>query len=429
MQTLNDFKRHNLTDFKGFATASLDLSRPLTVVIGPNGVGKTNLIEAIELLAFIASGQPLHTVTDVGRGGSFELRGGLQSCARRPLTRFSLGFAAWAESEIDLIKYAVTVRTAPTPEIVAEKLVLNERTLFEASHTGKAGFLEVRYDNFARGGNKPITTAGSGTSVLSQYRQLATNNKNIEECAKAVEGFRQRLRRAYVFDPSARLMRDYDRIGNTVLLRDGSNLSSVLYGLSVGTEEEKASLARIVERIRQLPEEPFAEIGFETTKLNDVIFGFRTVPEGPLMDARLLSDGTLRTLAVLTAMETCEAASRLVVEEFDNGIHPSRLAMIANALVETATRRGLNVLVTTHNPATLDTLPNEQLAGVLVCHWRMAEGIAAVTPLLELPRVDELLERGRLGDLVTRRVVETYLQPISDAERAAQVEAWLEKLP
>lgn len=47
---------HRLIDFKSFADVSVNLFRPMTVLIGPNGSGKTNLIEAVELLAFLASG-------------------------------------------------------------------------------------------------------------------------------------------------------------------------------------------------------------------------------------------------------------------------------------------------------------------------------------------------------------------------------------
>ena len=45
---------------------------------------------------------------------------------------------------------------------------------------------------------------------------------------------------------------------------------------------------------------------------------------GVLVDARLLSDGTLRMLAVVTALETVPTGSRIIIEEFDNGLHPSR---------------------------------------------------------------------------------------------------------
>ena len=180
-----------------------------------------------------------------------------------------------------------------------------------------------------------------------------------------------------------------------------------------------------MERVRQLPEEPFGEIAFETTRLGDVLFGFTAEGGQPMLDARLLSDGTLRTLAVLTAIETSEPGSRVVVEEFDNGLHPSRVAMMLAAIIEVATRRTLNVLVTTHSPTALDSLGPDQLPNVQVCHWNAARHAAKLTPLSELPRVDELLERGRLGDLVTRRVLESYLLPVSDAERQEQAKKWL----
>jgi predicted ATPase len=209
------------------------------------------------------------------------------------------------------------------------------------------------------------------------------------------------------------------------MLRDGANLSAVLYALSVGTPEQVATLARIRDRIRQLPEEPFDQFGFEVTKLNDVIFGFKRPGDPTLFDARLLSDGTLRTLAVLVVLETCDVKSRVVVEEFDNGVHPSRVAMLAEALTETAKRRGLSVLVTTHNPATLNALTPEQLDGVVVAHWMQDKGSAGLTPLRELPSVQDLLASGRLGDLVTRRVVDSYLQPETDEARAAATKQWL----
>ena len=131
------------------------------------------------------------------------------------------------------------------------------------------------------------------------------------------------LQASFVFDPNPKLMRGYERIGNSVLSKNGANLSAVLYALSVGDESQQASLARLLSRIRQLPDEPYEEFDFTETNLGDVIFGLRD-KTGYTADARSLSDGTLRTLAILTAMETVQKKSRVVVEEFDNGLHPSR---------------------------------------------------------------------------------------------------------
>ena len=40
---------HRLTDFKNFAQAEVNLFEPLTILLGRNGSGKTNLLEGIEL--------------------------------------------------------------------------------------------------------------------------------------------------------------------------------------------------------------------------------------------------------------------------------------------------------------------------------------------------------------------------------------------
>ena len=58
----------------------------------------------------------------------------------------------------------------------------------------------------------------------------------------------------------------------TILLgRNGSGLSAVLSSMRDGDEERQAALRRITEVIRQIPEEPFAEIGFVETPLG--VFG------------------------------------------------------------------------------------------------------------------------------------------------------------
>ena len=83
---------HSLTDFKNFAHAEINLFEPLTILLGRNGSGKTNLIEGVELLAALAGGAPFNEITDVGRGGTFEVRGGLRSCPRFGERNFRLRF-------------------------------------------------------------------------------------------------------------------------------------------------------------------------------------------------------------------------------------------------------------------------------------------------------------------------------------------------
>ena len=424
---------HHLRNYKGFADAQINLLNPFSLLIGPNGSGKSNVIEAIELLSFVARGQPLYEIGDIGRGSSgLEVRGGLQTCGREGKDRFQIGFSAYIkfEGQDRPFWYDVGICSRPYPQITYERLKVGDWILYETlpqQLDSTSRDLTVQYDNFARGGRKPQVQVSSDRSMLSQYREFASKNRKYIECLHFVQAVMSHLQASFVFDPDPKLMHSYERVGDTILKKNGSNLSAVLYGLSTGDEDQRATLQRLLEKIRQLPDEPYVEFDFTLTDLRDVIFGFQE-SSGYGVDARVLSDGTLRALAILTAFETVSESSRIVVEEFDNGLHPSRVGILTEAIAEVAKNRRLQVLVTTHNPATMNFLTREQLDGVVLCTWDDENGSASLVRLDELPRYDEFLERGHLGDLVTRRVIDQYLAPKFEEQQQKKALAWLEDL-
>ena len=436
---------HRLNDFKNFAEAELDLFKPLTVLLGRNGSGKTNLIEGIELLATLARGTPLNEITDLDRGGTFEIRGGLRSCIRFGENTLGMMFYQAGipfDGRKRRVRYIITIaaRGRNDVQLMAERLEIGDRTFFDAENSGGA-LMEVRYDNFSRGRN-PSCQVSASRSVLSRYEEVLRNSQasspRLRAATRVVRGVRGYLRSSYIFDPQPKAMREYSRVEfNPQLLRGGANLSAVLFalseGLGKGEEEQRATLQRITNIIRQIPEEPFTEIGFVETSLGDVMAGF--VPgEGKdkgsetLVDARLLSDGTLRMLAIVTALETVPESSRIVIEEFDNGLHPSRAKLLVRTLSEAASRRKLNVLVTTHNPAFMDALDESQMGSVHICHGDEAGGGTQVTRLVDLDIADTLAVRGGLGDFVTRGALEEHLAPDFTERRSKGVREWLESL-
>ncbi|MFX0202305.1 MAG: AAA family ATPase [Candidatus Hodarchaeota archaeon] len=427
---------HYFMNFKGFREAKLNLFEPLTVLVGPNGSGKSNVIEGMELFSFIAHGRPLHEIVDVGRSESnlLQVRGGLQNCPTYGHDSFSMKFSASIRFQgVNRdFSYSVIVRVTPAPRIAGETLAFEDGTMIFQTIEGRRGAtsddIAVEFNNFARGGKKPQVPVSRHRSVLSQYKQFAKSNKKFAACEKLVDRIMHYLRSSFVFDPNPKLMRRYERIGNEILTRDGANLSAVLYALHEGNQKEKKTLTRLLERISQLPEEPYQDFAFVTTELNDVIFGFVRSKNEPIHDARVLSDGTLRSLAVLAALETVDPFSRVVIEEFDNGLHPSRVNVLLEAIRSCCERRNLNILITTHNPAALNALQPNQLKGVVLCTWDSLEASFKLVNLFELPRCDELLERGRLGDLVTRRVVEQYFAPEFEKKHKEKALAWMRKL-
>ena len=425
---------HRFKDFKSFRDSGIGLFRPLTILIGPNGSGKTNALEAIEVLSTIASGQQLHEIADLGRKAALNVRGGLQGCVRHGSEMFSLSFTAktrW-QRKIHGIWYRVSVKPRPEPRIAAESLWLtdDDTMLFETLGTDSPSSADIRvqYNNFAQGGRKPQVSASATCSVLSQYEQFAVKNRMLDASLKPISALRRHLAASFVFDPKPQAMRGYERIGHDVLLRDGSNLSSVLFGLHRNGAAGREMLDSLFEYIRSVPEESYSGFDFVETRLGDVMLGLRGDGSDAPTDARILSDGTLRALAVLTAVATSQEGSRVVVEEFDNGLHPSRVSALVAAVAEIGEQRSVNVVLTTHNPVTLDSLTEKQQQGVVVAFRSLKDGSSQLRRLVNLPRHDELLERGTLGGLVTRRIIDQYVRDDLDEIRAQQMRRWLEEL-
>ena len=91
-----------------------------------------------------------------------------------------------------------------------------------------------------------------------------------------------------------------------------------------------------------------------------------TDKEEALVDARGMSDGTLRFIAVIAALLTQPQGSLIVVEEIDNGLHPSRAIDLLSAIRLIGSERKIDLLITTHNVALLDALPPGILNSVAV---------------------------------------------------------------
>ena len=410
-------------------------------MFGRNGSGKTNLIEGVELLSTLARGTPLNEITEIGRDGIFQVRGGLRSCSRFGAKRVRLRFhnaRITFDGQRQPIDYVIEMTSDGKQgvQFSREKLVVGRRTFFDAKNpTGE--LFEIRYDNFSQGRN-PSCQNSATRSILSRYEEILRNSRadrtRLQNSESTVSGVRVYLRRSYIFDPQPKAMREYERAeSNPRLQRGGDNLSAVLFALKNGNEEQQAILQRITNTIRQIPEEPFKAIDFADTSLGDVMVGFISqrgegVNGGRLIDARLLSDGTLRMLAVVTALETVPEHSRIIIEEFDNGLHPSRATLLVQKFADAAERRKLNILVTTHNPAFMDAINEAQMDSVLLCHRDESLHASRVTRLGALDIARTLALRGGLGDFATTGRLEKHVTPEFSEKRAEMTREWLESL-
>lgn len=402
-----------IENFKSFERATLPLA-PLTLLIGANASGKSNAIEAMQLLAWLASGRPVTDLLYAIRKQELSLRGGFKDLV---WTDGEISLSCEVVGSPDESQHPFSVSLEITPEglrITGEYIsgiTFGAQTIQAALHKQK------------KLSEKAPPALSIDAAIHALQRQAS------QTAIPANDPLAEILRRILFLDADPRSMRQYSSTQETGLKPDGSGLSSVLYRLT----EEEGKKARILEIIRSLPEQDISDITYLKTQRDEVMvqlhetFGQRNVPR----DAALLSDGTLRVLAMAAALFSVPEGSVVVIEEIDNGVHPSRAEHLLAQIRQVAHERNLRVLLTTHNPALLDALPLEAIPDTVACYRDPEKGDSRLVRLEDLESYLELIAQGPLGRLLTRGIVDRYLKSPDLRDRTKKVErdlAWVEKL-
>ncbi len=151
-----------------------------------------------------------------------------------------------------------------------------------------------------------------------------------------------------------------------VLYENGSNLSSVLRRMEMDKrkalylEEIKSALGRVVPGLTDLQVRQSG--GYIVVKLRHSAADGGVA--GSTFDLSQESDGTVRLLGLLTALYQAPPPSLLGLEEPELTIHPGALGVLADVMVEAASR--MQIVTTTHSPDLIDRLPIKSLRAVLV---------------------------------------------------------------
>ncbi|MBC1267437.1 AAA family ATPase, partial [Trichormus variabilis FSR] len=109
-----------LENWKSFRYAELPLD-PLTVLIGTNASGKSNVVEALEFLQRIARGENVEAAL-AGDKTLVSIRGGVEWAARKQETGFTLQTLIQGEDETQDYLYTVQIQTIPEVRVIQEQI-------------------------------------------------------------------------------------------------------------------------------------------------------------------------------------------------------------------------------------------------------------------------------------------------------------------
>lgn len=394
-----------LTSFKSFRDATLPLGE-LTLVVGRNGSGKSNALDGLWVLSRLAHGEDIRDALDGGREGP-AVRGGVVGCAPFGSSAFTLGASVHTGDQV--VHLDVTVQTEPVVQVVAERLAAGDDELLVTDPPrADSSDLVARWDNRKQGPNPALTFRASRlltTQVLSRVPATAAGRR-VHLAAAQVLGA---LRSVFVLDPVPHQMRQYVPRRDILLRRSADNLSAAVASLL----DQPETRDRLRDALCRLNESEVVDVTTSRSELDDLMLTLveRFGDDQHLVPARLMSDGSLRFLAILVALmqaptldttpeslasEDAVGQTTVVIEELENGLHASQAGMLIGLIREQVEHRRVRVLATAHSPALLNALTGDEHANVIVCQ-RNASGRSILSRLVDLPNYVDVVAGGGLG--------------------------------
>ncbi len=360
--------------YRSIRDLTLELS-PLTIVTGPNGSGKSSLYRSLRLLADVAQGRLIASLAHDGGLSSVlwagpetisrDMRAGrvpVQGTVRSGPISLRLGFSG------PDFGYAIDIG----PPIPGTGFAGDPEIKVESMWTGE---LLRRGNVFAerRGGVVNLRTSDTGEWRRSPI-DLSGLESMVTHAADPVDGLelllmRERMRNWRFYDS---LRTDHDApvrrpqivTYTPVMAGDGSDLVAAIATIQSFGDGE--ALATAIDDA--FPGSTIALIGEEGVRPS---FGLRQPGMLRPLDARELSDGTLRYVLLVAALLSPRPPELMVLNEPEANLHPSLLPALARLLVESA--RTCQIIVVSHSETLLDALRDSGNVGDIALAKDMGE--------------------------------------------------------
>lgn len=410
--------RLKVSGFKNLVDVDIPFG-PFTCIAGANGVGKSNLLDAISFLSALAERPLIEAALNVrdeeGRTGdvssifhrvgethdstiSFEaemivpsrgvddfgqsasasitfLRYKVELGYKREETRGALGAIELLHEELAHIKIGDAKKRLKFPhsDIWRQSAVTGQRRapwFISTESENDVKVIKIHQDG--SGGN------ARRLSLASNVPRTAVSGANAESPTAMLAKREMQSWRRLQLEPSA-LRKPDSFTASTKMGSDGSHLAAALYDLAKGrrslqngsTPDESAHsiYAQLANRLAELIDDVRA-VSVDRDEKRELLTLQVMGRDGTSHPARALSDGTLRFLA-LAVIELDPASSGLLcLEEPENGIHPARIPAILQLLQDITTdvdeKVGPDnplrqVIINTHSPAVVAQVKDDTL--------------------------------------------------------------------
>lgn len=436
--------RIEIDGFKTFKGFELDLT-PLTAIVGPNASGKSNLFDALQFLGALAEkdirsamkglrGEPeeffRHTATGIDECITFAVEAYLQQngtddfgrpfeiTTQRLRYEVKLGFSGGVdESPRGIFVREESCRAlrrsddrAAYIQPLKPKYNSQVSPFIRKNEAGDA--LLVRQDGRQRHG-RPVQLS------LKEASRTALSTITTAEFPHlyALREMFLSLKFLEINPTAARSAND--RYETSVLRQDASNLAAVLTRLHEETtskDRPDGVLADIAADLSALIPS-VTRINTQTDQQNRQYSFSLSFADDQRFSSRVISDGTIRLLALLALLDDPKRRGTLCFEEPENGVHEGRIPTLIEFMREATAIHSdskyplFQIILNTHSPKVMAALQDSEIvaADVVVgvdsrtkersTRTRMRRGVESTSDLFDPARhlvraeIERLLQR------------------------------------
>ena len=379
--------RIRVRGYKSLRDLEMEL-KPLTLLLGPNSAGKSNILDAVQLLSRLATSRTLKEAFEPPCRGkpleSFTMgKDGLKGLRKQERLAFSIevdlhisgAIAKAVDREVlEMRQPAGAGNSDSVPVRVHERRL---RYRLEVEMLPSSGLLRTtdEYLGALTEGGKPngrrkpfierqgqqVSLRREGQARPMQYERYldrailsmphyAPHYPHLAAARLELESWR-----FFYFEPRERMraataIKEARHVGPM-----GEELAAFLVTLKARQPREFQAMEKALRAL--LPDVDGIE-----TEVNDLGEAeFRLRENGVAIPARVLSEGTLRLLGLLALSGAEDSPALVGFEEPENGVHPRRIELIADLLKASSQSGETQYIVTTHSPILPDLLPDDAL--------------------------------------------------------------------